>query len=559
MTDASQTTSKRASEGEGRLERLLGWLIGIRLVAITSIILPFLLAPEQRIYDYLLQGTGAVYIASLAYLVMLVRHRPSIAAQAYIQFTGDLFFITGLVYYSGGIASPISILYLIVISVASVFSHRRAGIIVATVGWLLYALVATAIFFGWVDSPSGADVGTAGRLVYHLAVHLFGFYAVAFLTSYLARSVAQAEQALEAKRELLADLEIAHNDVLESIPSGLLTTDLEGRIISANQAAEQILGKTGSELIGSALTDLGFVADLDHRRSALPGAHGIRPRLDAEYRRGEELLHIGYSSSSLKRADGSTAGALVIFQDLSQWRKLQEELRRTDRMAAVGSMAAGLAHEIGNPLAAISGSVQMLSASVHEDSGQSRLLRIILKESERLDRTIKGFLEFARPEEGSRIRFDIAALLSENVALLRNSQEVGPDHRIVLDLESNRFEIVGNRDQVVQIFWNLARNSLRAMESGGTLTVSGRTDAGSYRMSFSDTGRGMQEDERTNLFHPFRSFFDQGSGLGMAIVYRIVEEHNGELDVESAPGKGTTITIDLPVTDSVSTTVTAGN
>jgi two-component system sensor histidine kinase PilS (NtrC family) len=557
MARQGSISTQTALPPESRLKHLLGWLIGIRLVVITSIILPFLLAPEQQIYDYLLQGTGAVYVASLAYLVMHVRNRPTVTLQAYIQFAGDLLFITGLLYYSGGLTSSISILYLIVITLASVFSRRRAGVIVASAAWTLYAVVVVALFFGWVESPGGPQTGSITRLAYYLGVHFLGFYAVALLTSYLAQNVARAEQALEQKREHLADLEVAHHDVLESIPSGIMTTDPKGRITSANAAAHLILGKNEWELVGFSISEIGFLSEDDWNHAAEADALQSRQRLDVDYTVNGRTRHIGYAVSPLKRADTTTAGHLVIFQDLSEWRKLQEELRIKDRMAAVGSMASGLAHEIGNPLAAISGSVQMLSSTVPAKSSQSKLLGIILKESERLDRTIKGFLKFARPQQGNRVSFDVGALLAENVELLRNSHEVRSEHEIELSLDPPTVSLVGDPDQISQIFWNLARNALRAMASGGSLKISGQIKNDYYRMSFRDTGRGMHEDERANLFHPFRSFFDEGSGIGMAIVYRIVEEHEGEVHVESTPDQGTTITIDLPATGVMPTPIPA--
>jgi two-component system sensor histidine kinase PilS (NtrC family) len=220
-------------------------------------------------------------------------------------------------------------------------------------------------------------------------------------------------------------------------------------------------------------------------------------------------------------------------------------------MAAVGTLAAGLAHEIGNPLAAISGSVQMLERSVDDESPQQRLLGIVLKESQRLDRTIKGFLEYARPKNRRSVDFDVARLLAENFELLENSPEVRPDHRLELRLDPPSAHLVADPDGVSQIFWNLAKNALKAMPEGGRLRVTGALTgtgaAGSYRITFSDTGHGMTEEERANLFHPFQSFFDSGSGLGMAIVYRIVQDLGGHLSVDSRPGRNTRITVELPI------------
>jgi len=215
-------------------------------------------------------------------------------------------------------------------------------------------------------------------------------------------------------------------------------------------------------------------------------------------------------------------------------------------MAAVGELAAGIAHEIGNPLAAISGSVQLLAKSLGGDSSERKLVEILIRESQRLDRTIKGFLRFARPRERAVRRFDVAALLAETFELLRNSEEVAPGHRLELRLDPPSVAIHADPDQVTQIFWNLARNALKAMPDGGTLEVVGELDGDLYRIRFIDSGRGMGTEERANLFHPFKSFFDTGSGIGMAIVYRIVQEHEGRLRVDSRPGGGTTIEVELP-------------
>jgi two-component system sensor histidine kinase PilS (NtrC family) len=236
---------------------------------------------------------------------------------------------------------------------------------------------------------------------------------------------------------------------------------------------------------------------------------------------------------------------------------MQEDLRMKDRMVAVGELAAGLAHEIGNPLAAISGSVQMLAGRVDGDPAQRKLIEILLKESHRLDRTIKGFLRFARPRERSSVSFDIARLLAENVELLRNSEEVSERHRLEMELDPPSARLFADPDQISQIFWNLARNSLRAMPDGGTLRVVGRFAGEWYRLQVIDTGRGMTEEQRTNLFHPFQSFFDGGTGIGMAIVYRIVQDHGGRLRVDSRPGAGTTITVELPAVAASVTLVSA--
>ena len=591
------------------LARQLRWYIAIRVVAIVSVLLPFGLfqlwmlpvtpqssepglagppappapsaagapspapvpqataavPPELEVLPrnvvWLLGG--ATFGATLFYIALLRLLRRHPTAQAYIQFFGDLVLITGLVYFLGGATSPFSLLYLIVIAVASTLLRRRAGVIVASAALLLYGGLIVALFFGWLKPSSPQEVISGWRLGYNLAVHGFGFYVVALLTYYLAHNVTRAERALEEKSEHLADLQVVHRDVIQSITSGLLTTDLAGTVTSANLAGLEILGRGEAELVGSPIDQSGLFSAQHWREATAASEQTGRMRSEVQTTRGDgETLYVGFTISRLTDAFGNHRGYIVIFQDLTRWRRMQEELRMKDRMVAVGELAAGLAHEIGNPLAAISGSVQMLAGRIDGDPAQRKLIEILLKESHRLDRTIKGFLRFARPRERSSVSFDIARLLSENFELLRNSEEVSGNHRLELDLDSPSARLFADPDQVSQIFWNLARNSLRAMPDGGTLRVVGQFSDGQssgnwYRLQVIDTGRGMTEEQRTNLFHPFQSFFDGGTGIGMAIVYRIVQDHGGRLRVDSRPGAGTTITVELPTVASSVTLVSA--
>ncbi|HEY0781684.1 MAG TPA: ATP-binding protein, partial [Thermoanaerobaculia bacterium] len=445
--------------------------------------------------------------------------------------------------YLGGATSPFSLLYLIVIAIASSLLSRRAGVIVATVALLLYG---GPIVGNWLPPATPSEVLTGGRLFYNLLVHGFGFYAIALLTSYLARNVTRAERELEAKRGDLADLQVVHRDVIQSISSGLITTDLLGVITSANQAGLQIIGRAENELVGTSIEGSGLFSPHYWEELTRVSREQGKLRSAVELSLERESRYVGFTVSQLNDSFGIHRGYIVIFQDLTGQRKMEEELRIKDRMAAVGELAAGLAHEIGNPLAAISGSVQMLSGSPSIQPSQRKLIDILLKESQRLDRTIKGFLRFARPREHASVPFDVARLLAENFELLKNSEEVSPRHTLELALDPPSVRLNADPDHTSQIFWNLARNALRAMPEGGTLRVVGRLLGDHYRLQVIDTGRGMSEEQRANLFHPFQSFFDGGTGIGMAIVYRIVQNHGGRLLVDSRPGGGTTITVELP-------------
>jgi len=576
------------------LENQLRWYIAIRVVAIVSVFLPLGLfqlwlpasnpqpaaepgfvgppppvpatpvAPATDLEVLPLKAIGllggAAFGATLLYIALIRILRRSPKIQAYIQFFGDLLLITGLVYFLGGAASPFSLLYLIIIAIASTMLRRRAGVIVASAAFLLYGGMILALFFHVLKPASPTQEAISGpRLAYNLVVHGFGFYVVALLTYYLAHNVTRVERALEEKSEHLADLQVVHRDVIQSITSGLLTTDLEGTVTSANLAGLEILGRDEeAELVGLPIHQSGLFTAEHWREAAAASLETGRMRSEVEMTRGDGATrYVGFTISRLTDSFGNHRGYIVIFQDLSRWRRMQEDLRMKDRMVAVGELAAGLAHEIGNPLAAISGSVQMLAGRVDGDPAQRKLIEILLKESHRLDRTIKGFLRFARPRERSSVSFDIARLLAENVELLRNSEEVSDRHRLEMDLDPPSARLFADPDQISQIFWNLARNSLRAMPDGGTLRVVGHFAGEWYRLQVIDTGRGMTEEQRTNLFHPFQSFFDGGTGIGMAIVYRIVQDHGGRLRVDSRPGAGTTITVELPAVAASVTLVSA--
>ena len=557
------------------LDRQLRWMIGIRLVVITSVVLPYFLlqlasAEESREFSFLYLLAGLTYGASLIYIALLKLLHGHWRAQALIQFVGDLLLITGMVYYFGGVASPFSILYFIIIIVASALFQRATGFAVASLASLLYSTTVVALYFGWIPPSAEAaaralpilvdpasmaaqeQLGQASglpawRLFYNLVTHIFGFYTVAYLTTRLAQNISRAERELQEKQLDLADLQVIHRDIVESVPSGLITCDLDGMVTSVNLAAEDILGKDRETLLGKPVTTARLFTDEEWAEIKSHTSPDRRYRPEVTYQRGDSERHIGYSVTLLEDAEGIRTGFILIFQDLSEWRKLQDELQLRERLAAVGELASGIAHEVGNPLAAISGSVQMLTTALEDDSAHRRLLDIILKESQRLDRTIKSFLQFARPKERSSVRFDIARLLNENVQLLINSPEVSEKHHLELVVDPPSVTLIADPDQISQIFWNLARNSLRAMPAGGVLKVEGHVEDDDYCIRFTDDGRGMDLEERGKMFHPFRSFFDGGSGIGMAIVYRIVEEHGGRLSVDSQPGKGTVITVALPL------------
>lgn len=592
------------------LYRKLTWLMATRLMVILSVVfgvllynpgdigLPFwmsdllarllpgdlfdvaeLRAPPTESTQMVQFLVGVTCLLTLVYAALLRFFVDRLRLHVAIQLGGDLLMITIAIYKFGSSTAILSVLYFAVVAVAAFLLRGRAPWIAAGCAYILYALVLTAHqsasfrahfeeggFFAtmppiervsgvssdapamvrlskWLKPPSLETVSSV-PIYYNLLAHLFGFVTVAFYSGYLA-SHPELEQELQEQTQNLASLRTFHRDVVQSISSGLLVADLEGVVLSVNRSGESILGLTERDLTGRHVCETGLFSSPGWQQLAQRGSRGIL-RSETTVERSGELLHIGFTLSPLREGDGIQRGYILIFQDLTDWRDLQERVRLQDRMAALGQMAAGLAHEVGNPLAAISGSTQMLARRLNTSPAESKLLQITIKESQRLDRTVKSFLQFAKPRDRHPEAFDVAALLVEDTALLRNSSDVRDDHEIVLDLKPDSAEIVADIDQVGQLFWNLARNALQAMPDGGILTVRGRLEDEMYHLEMVDTGRGMGEDERAKLFQPFKSFFDSGLGLGMAICYRIVQEHGGEIRVDSEPGQGTTIHVVLP-------------
>jgi two-component system sensor histidine kinase PilS (NtrC family) len=517
-------------------------LIAVRVVVVTTLVLAALIIQytvrELLPINYLYTIAGVTYALTLFYIGVgqVVASRKVHLA---IQTAGDLIVETLLVYFTGGLDSPFSFLYLVSIITASMLLYRRGGLFAASGAVILYGALGDLMFYGVLQTPEQSwfisTLPSPSRLYLNMATNFAGFYATALLTSYLSEKLQKTAQNLAVLRAL-------NQNVVESIPSGLLTLAPDGTATFVNPAGCAILERASASIVGRRITDLGFFseAEWDDVREQLTAGAIVR---------NENEIHdrsIGYAVTPLKTIEGTAAGYSVIFQDLTEMKKLEAELRLKDRMAAVGELSAGIAHEIRNPLAAIAGSAQVLKKSDALSPQEQRLMSIILKESERLNKSIADFLRFVKPQEKRPAEFDIAVSLSETLDLLANSPELRADHRIERRIAPPSYVVFGDGDQIRQVFWNLARNAVQAMPSGGMLRVTTEVADRTYRILFTDSGRGMTDDDQRRLFQPFRTNFPTGTGLGMAISYRIVQEHGGRIDVSSRAGAGTTITVTLP-------------
>ncbi len=528
----------------------LRWFLGLRLIVISTLFLGILLIqatsplilPLKYFYGIIL----ATYALSLGYLVLhLVGFSPKL--QAIIQLVGDIGIVTGLVYFTGGFHSPFSFLYLAVI-VAGAVIIRGGGLILAGLSAIAYGLLVDLMVFNLLPIPpnlTGIQVSPSlPRILAQLMINIVGFVLVAVLVSYLSESLRLARSRLSEEIERAQRLAAVADHVVRSVAAGIVATDLEGRVLHLNPAGQRILG-LAPEARAEGL-DLDEVMPLaGHTWGLLYTRARSMSSIRIEDNHRTTGLHLGLTLGPLEDEADNLVGFIISFQDLSEIEGAAARQRMQERMAAVGEMAARMAHEIKNPLAGISGSAQMLASKEGADDKTSRLLRILVDESQRLSTILDNFLDYSRPSHGSRHQCDLPVLIRDCIDLLRRSDLLRPDHDIILNLPKSLL-LLGEEPLLRQMFWNLSRNALEAMPEEGTLTIRAKRRPGTMVLTFTDTGIGMSDDVRERAFEPFVSSTPGGTGLGLAVVYNVVEQHDGTIEIDSTPGTGTTVRVELP-------------
>jgi two-component system sensor histidine kinase PilS (NtrC family) len=476
--------------------------------------------------------------------------------QARIQFTVDILLVTWLIWSSDVIHSPYIAVYIVVIAASSLFLGPRDAILISLGCAVAFTTSAIAVLNGIGGVPTG-DLLDRYRAQTFQAIGLFdvAFLVVGLLSARLAERQSRSDVRLQAATQSLANLRALHERIVESIRSGVVTTDLQGRIYTFNAAAAEITGYPETDVRGQDASIFfgeikGIIADSMNRIAVTD----VSPRFEADCLTADGLrLRLGFSVSPLFAESGETTGTVITFQDLTHIRALEESSRRQDRLAAIGRMAASIAHEIRNPLAAMRGSIQMLRADMENESEETELMEIILRESDRLNRIISDFLNYARPRSIIQAEVDVCELLKRTFTLLRNSAEINEKQIIKEEVPDSPVLIDADAEQLQQVFWNLARNALQSMPTGGTLQAAVQPHSRHrIRIAFSDTGRGMSPQQVERLFEPFSSTTG-GTGLGLSIVYQIIRDHGGTINVRSREGLGTTITLELPGRDQETT------
>ena len=551
------------------LRRKLLWLIVGRAAAATLLLgsAPLIRDRSGLPIDPFYVLLACTYVLTVAY-AMALKYLERYRWLVDVQLTLDAVVVSGIVYMTGGVSSYFSTLYTLPIIAASTVESRRTGMTVGVLSCVLYVGLVMAQYAdpevfqrttGWRASLPAVRLS-----VYTVCLNVFGFFAVATLSGYLSEGLRRADAQLQQASNQIEDLQAFSRHVIDSLTSGLTTTDVDGRIATFNRAAVAITGIAARDAIGRSVVDV--LSLPEQFRQAFRANEGRMPlpRMEWLFTRADgQQIELGSATAPLVTPRGET-GFLVTFQDVTEARKQEREARIQQRLAAVGEMAAGIAHEIRNPLASMAGSIQILRQELPLSPDQSQLMDIVLRESERLNETIRSFLAFARPQRQHSAPVDIRRVVTDAARLLENSSELTDRHQISVDVPADDVVLDADEGQLRQIVWNLATNGLRAMPNGGRLTLAIKERVledhvtREVVLSVGDEGTGIAAEDLDGIFQPFRGAFSRGTGLGLSIVRRIIAEYGGEIQVKSERGAGTTVNVRFPATRTADEPVTTG-
>jgi two-component system, NtrC family, sensor histidine kinase PilS len=478
---------------------------------------------------------GSFYVVTLIYAFLLERIR-NLVFFAYAQLILDVLSAILLIYVTGGVESWLSFTLVLVIIASSIVLNKKAGFVIATMSSISYGILVNLQLYDVLPVSSRGLLKEQGYL-YKVFIHIIFFYLTAYLSGYLSSRLEKTVQELERTDLDLRNLELFNKEVIESLPSGLFTVDVSGMVLLFNHTAERITGMKRDLVIGRKIDD-------------------VMPFFQFPFSEGrrEEIIPvddvqkiIGITISPLKGVTQAPKGFIAVFQDLTQIKKLEDEIKKKEKLAAIGELSSNIAHEIRNPLASLKGSIEMLKEDSVSTNYKERLMDIALKEMERLNHIITDFLTYSRPTLPVFQTFDIRELLDETIELLRTI-----DHQKghITFKRNYAGPILVNADpqKMHQVFWNLGLNAIEAMPEGGELAINAENTNDFITIAFQDSGHGIDGKNIEKVFYPFFTTKEDGTGLGLAIAYRIIDEHKGRIWVKSNSGIGTTFEIILPAT-----------
>jgi two-component system, NtrC family, sensor histidine kinase PilS len=520
----------------------LTWLVKVRIL-----ILMVLLAIELAVIRLtpspvpvlpFLTGMVLWFVISLFFL-FLVSVWNATRLQAILQVLADLAMVTLVIDLTGGIDSSLNFLYPLVIVVAAMLLPRAWAYLSAALAFILFGAMLELDFYGVIPSYSNSHPKLKALQVV-IFVNLFAYFAIAYLAALLMTKLRQVDVQLRNASGALENLQALHENIVQSMSGGVITTGLDGRITLVNRAAQQLLDIFEGELRDRSVASL-FQDPLPHFGTAR-GAAEVRYVTTNGFRKTFRVM-----VSALNVSERSDLGFVYTFDDLTEIRRLEREVRMQDRLAAVGRLAAAIAHEIRNPLTSIAGSVSMLSEAPALNAEERHLLRIVMRESDRLNNIVTDFLAYSRGKQYRLERVDLIPLLEDTLTLVEKRLIVeNAGIRLERRFQKSQAWVLADGDKLKQVFWNFSENAVRAMkQTGGKLTVTLGERGPDWEMIFSDTGPGIQPQQTEKIFEPFQSNFEGGTGLGLAIVYQIVQAHEGKVWARSEVAKGTSFVVRL--------------
>ncbi|MGB9071043.1 MAG: ATP-binding protein [Terriglobales bacterium] len=520
----------------------LTWLVKVRVLILTFLLgielAVIRLTPSPLPIALFLTAMLLWFVLSLFFLSLLSMWSER-RLQAMLQVLCDLAMVTLIVHLTGGIDSSLNFLYPLVIIVACILLPRSWGFLSAALAFILFGTVLELDYYGVIPSYSTSHPRLQALQVV-VFVNLFAYFAIAYLAGLLMTKLRQADVQLKDASGALENLQALHENIVHSMSGGVIATAMDGRITLVNRAAQQLLEISEPELRGRSVVE--FFQD------PLPHVGSSRSAAEVGYKAANGFHKtFRVAASALNVTARGDLGFVYTFDDLTEIRRLEREVRMQDRLAAVGRLAAAIAHEIRNPLTSIAGSVSMLSDAPALNGEQRQLLEIVTRESDRLNNIITDFLAYSRGKQYRFERVDLVPLLEDTLTLLEHRLTAeNADIGVARNFGTSQAWVLADGDKLKQVFWNFCENAVRAMkETGGSLTV-GLVERGpDWELSFSDTGPGIQAQQADKIFEPFQSNFEGGTGLGLAIVYQIVQAHEGKVWARSEAGKGSSFVVRL--------------
>ncbi len=528
------------------LERRLPWLLVFRAI-VAALLFVFTIAadifdwPVARISVVLYGVAFGSFVVILGLALMLrARYAPLVVASGHL--VAALMVAVMVVQATGAVSSVFSFLFILVVLDAAILGGRSTALAAASVASLTYGgLMAVQLYELFTPTTTPASVFASS-----VVAHVSAFYMMALLAGHLADQLSVATTSATRAREDLERVEKLQAAIAASLPVGLITLDTRARVHTCNAMAGEILGLEEKVLLGDMLgsrlklPNVGEAIEVTHRHkrllvrrvpvTAVPGSVDTQTTLlDAE----SDADHIP-----------GHALELVLLEDRTHFYEMEKVLRARDRLASIGELAASIAHEIRNPLAAISGAAELLAATPGTESTENRLQNIILREIDRLDTLVNNFLLYARPTPPKRVPTTVSRLINE----LREAVE-GEDLWQLRPLKTEVAELPSasiDEIQVHRLLMNLLRNAAEASPPGSSVVLSAVAEGTDLVFSVRDDGEGIDPEIREHIFEPFRSTRRGGHGLGLAVVYRLAEGHDAEIEVDSTPGAGTTMRVVFP-------------